>query len=89
MEEQITEYAVLQFMPTEIELILQMTAGSLTTQVKEKQGTFYAAYKKGQLLAEATLRKSIYDMAKQGSSPAQKQFLTLIEKREKKQQRRL
>ena len=36
------------------------------------------AYRRGQLKAQAEVRKSILTMAKQGSSPAQKQFLDLV-----------
>lgn len=36
------------------------------------------SYRRGQLLAQAEVRKSILSMAKQGSSPAQRQFLDLV-----------
>jgi len=38
---------------------------------------------RGQLLAEAEVRKSILHHAKAGSTPAQKAFLELVEKRER------
>lgn len=36
------------------------------------------AFLRGTLIAQAEVRKSILQMAKQGSSPAQKQFLDLV-----------
>lgn len=36
------------------------------------------AFQKGRLIGNAEIRKSIFEMARNGSSPAQKQFLELI-----------
>jgi len=43
------------------------------------QGNGLRAYLRGRLKAQAEVRRSIVSMAKQGSSPAHKQFLELAE----------
>ena len=85
----ITEHAELQFLPTQIELILSLPTAMLSIAVEKQSGPLHVAYLTGTLKAEAALRKSIYTMAKSGSSPAQKQFIALIEKREKMQKKRV
>lgn len=71
--EEIEELGTLQFSVVEVEVIL----GKPLETDDER-----LAYKRGQLKAEAEVRKSILKLAKSGSSPAQKQFLELVERRE-------
>jgi len=59
------ELATLQFTRDEIELITGAKADE-------------TAFNRGRLKAQAEVRKAILQMAKQGSSPAQKQFLALV-----------
>lgn len=82
---QITEFAKLQFTSKEIEIIIGLPVDSLKKQMENVGGKSYLAYQKGILLAESEVRKSIYQSAKQGSTPSQKTFLKLIEDRIKKE----
>lgn len=66
----IEELAQLQFTDYEIATILQCS-------VEQLRDRWAVAVDRGRLLAEAEVRKSILTMAKQGSSPAQKQILEL------------
>lgn len=66
----IEELAQLQFTDYEIATILRCP-------VEELRDRWAVAVDRGRLLAEAEVRKSILTMAKQGSSPAQKQILEL------------
>lgn len=71
---QVEEMAEFQFSPEEIEIITQLPEGSIATDKKYK-----LAFRRGRLRAQAEVRKSIVEMAKRGSSPAQKQFLQLVD----------
>lgn len=57
-------------------------------KLMRKDGSILIAYNKGRLLAEAEVRKSILAQAKQGSTPAQKQMLDMINKNKKQQELR-
>jgi len=74
----IEELAELQFNLDEIALILEM-------DVEVAQLPDVAlAYRVGTLRGEAEVRKAIKRMAKQGSGPAQKQYLDMIENRQRR-----
>ena len=64
------ELAALQFSAEEIQTITGLPTDEM-------------AYKRGRLLAQAEVRKSILQLAKQGSTPAQKQFLEMSEQSSK------
>ena len=49
----------------------------LGIQEEELSGDIATAYLKGQLHAKFVVQLSVFEMAKQGSAPAQKQFLQL------------
>ena len=66
----ITELAQLQFTDGEIAIIVQLEAREM---VKKHR----LDIDRGRLLAEAEVRKAILTLAKQGSTPAQKQFMEL------------
>ncbi len=70
VEEQIEEIAALQFSEEEIAVIV----GLALDEIIEKYPT---EVMRGRLLAEAEVRRSIAQLAKQGSTPAQKQFIEL------------
>ena len=78
--QQIEEFAQLQFTDDEIAQIMETDVSDLTAE-------FAANIDRGRLLAEAEVRKSILQMAKQGSTPAQKQLMEL-NKQAKKTARR-
>ena len=71
--ETVESMAELQFTPEEIAIIIDKNV-----DVFEKE-EFEKAYFRGRLKAQADVRKSILQMAKQGSSPAQKEFQKLCE----------
>jgi len=77
---QVEEAAALQFLPEQIAIIVGIDSDELVAEISAKTGPLYLAYERGHLMAEAEVRKSILQMAKQGSTPAQKQMLDLIEK---------
>lgn len=68
--EKIEEFASLQFTNAEIAKIMQIDVNMLIAKYEDN-------IDRGRLLAEAEVRKSILQMAKQGSTPAQKQFVEL------------
>lgn len=68
--EKIEELAALQFTTEEIAKIMEMGAKKLLSQ-------FQSSIDRGRLMAEAEVRRSILKLAKQGSTPAQKQFIEL------------
>ncbi len=83
-KEQLTELeslGELQFTLAECALILQIEPEELNTEDKN----IINAYERGRLKASAAVRKAILQQAKQGSTPAQKQMLELIEKASKSQ----
>lgn len=71
---QIEDLATLQFSVDEVAVIMDMKAAQLS------DGDGFRAYMRGRLKAQAEVRRSIVSMAKQGSSPAHKQFLELATK---------
>ena len=74
---QIEEYSGLMFSREEIADILDVDRQLLTELLDE--GDYLRAFKKGRLLREAQLRKAIFDLAANGSSPAQAFAAKLIE----------
>ncbi len=73
---EIEDLATLQFSVQEVEIIIDAAPGALA------DGDGLRAYMRGRLRAQAEVRRSIVSMAKQGSSPAHKQFLALAEQSE-------
>ena len=78
--EKVEELAKLFFTEEQIELILKSDS-----EIED----FDTAFKKGRLLSEYEVRKTIFKMATQGSSPAQKEWLQIMRevKIEEKQRR--
>ncbi len=72
--EEIEKLGELQFTGSEVSIMCELKE-KFTPEQKR-------AYLKGQLKAEAEVRLAILKMAKQGSTPAQKQFQDLVAKRE-------
>lgn len=69
--EQIEELAQLQFSNEEISTIMKIDIDDMNEKYADNVS-------RGRLMAEAEVRKSILQLAKQGSTPAQKQYLDLI-----------
>lgn len=76
---QLEENAKLMFSIEEISIILNVKLDFLKFMITEPGSPEYLRFKKGRLEAEASIRKSIFDLANNGSSPAQTQMLALIE----------
>ena len=74
--QQIEDMAALQFTVEEVAIIVDVTPAAIA------DGTAAQAYLRGRLRAQAEVRRSILDMAKEGSSPAHKQFMALAESSE-------
>ena len=77
---EIEDLSELQFSIEEIAIIVGLDAVELKKCINEKKGDKYLAFEKGRLRADASVRASILKLAKQGSTPAQKQMMDLIEK---------
>lgn len=73
----VEEMAGVCFTPEEICIAIEGDWDVLKRQFKNKQSVFYKAYKKGSLLHMFNVRKSIYELAKGGSSASQSEFLKL------------
>jgi len=77
VREQIEELAELQFSIEEIAIIVEL-------EVSEVRRDYRKEYDRGRLLAQAEIRKAILQQAKQGSSPAQRQMMELIDRNKEK-----
>ena len=71
--------AGLMFSIKEIAIILGIFPDDLSDMIATIDSEEYKSFNKGRLLAEGKIRTSIYELAQNGSSPAQAQFLDLIE----------
>jgi hypothetical protein len=78
--DQVEEFGALQFTDNEIATIMQMSMADLRKDYRPNVD-------RGRLLAEAEVRKSLLDLAKHGSTPAQKEFMKLNAKAKRSAQR--
>jgi hypothetical protein len=76
--QKLTEMAELQFTIDELAIIFETTPENLQSEECQK------AIQRGRLQAESLVRHGIYTMAKNGSSPAIKDFLDLVKQRNRK-----
>ncbi|MBI4816655.1 MAG: hypothetical protein HY791_10370 [Deltaproteobacteria bacterium] len=76
LSQQLEELGSLQFTRAEAALIVGLP---------DLEGDVHTSFLRGQLKAEAEVRRAIFTLAKQGSSPAQKEFLGLVERRRKRE----
>lgn len=72
--QEVQDLAAVFFAPDEILQVLDLDPSFL------QDAEFKEAYKRGQLVTEAQLRKGILKLAKQGSSPAQNLAMKILEK---------
>ena len=70
----ITEVAALQFKPEEVALILEVPS-----TIFDDDPAALRAFLVGRLQAQAEVRRAMLQMAKQGSTPAQKEFAKISE----------
>ena len=84
--EEITELAQLQFSAAEVATIMQLDRSEFE-EAMEHGGAVLEAYERGRLMAVAEVRKAVLTQAKQGSSPAQKQMIEIMDKAARDQRR--
>lgn len=73
----VEEMAGVCFTPEEIAIAIEEDWDTLKREFKNKYSVFYKTYQKGALLHMLKIRKSIYDLAKGGSSASQTEYLKL------------
>lgn len=62
----------------DIAIVIEVNEHQLKQAIKDVSTEAHKRYHKGKLLTELELRKSIVDLAKRGSNPAQKMLLELL-----------
>ena len=72
-------HSALMFTRHEIAVIMEVDPVELSDLLLDKQSPAYKAFQRGRLKREAELRKGIFDLAQNGSSPAQTMAIKLIE----------
>ena len=72
-------YSSLMFSRGEIAVIMEIDPAELNELLQDQQSTACKAFNRGRLKREAELRKGIFDLASNGSSPAQTLAMKLIE----------
>jgi hypothetical protein len=72
-------YSALMFTRHEIAVIMEVDPVELSELLRETQCPAFRAFQRGRLKREAELRKGIFDLAQNGSSPAQTMAIKLIE----------
>jgi len=76
---EVETYASLMFTKEEIAVILEVDPASLISLLQDQDNSVFKAFQKGRLKREAEVRKGIFDLAQNGSSPAQTFAMKLIE----------
>ena len=72
-------YASLMFSKEEIAVILEVDPVELAVLLQDQDNPVFRAFRRGRLKREAEIRKGIFDLAQNGSSPAQTFAMKLIE----------
>ncbi len=72
-------YASLMFTKEEIAVILEVDPAELVVLLQDHDSVTFKAFQRGRLKGEAEVRKGIFDLAQNGSSPAQTFAMKLIE----------
>jgi hypothetical protein len=72
-------YSSLMFTREEIAIILEIDPLELKGVLKETESSASRAFQRGRLKREAEVRKGIFDLAQNGSSPAQAFAMKIIE----------
>ena len=76
---EVETYASLMFSKEEIAVILEVDPAELAVLVQDQDNPVFRAFRRGRLKREAEVRKGIFDLAQNGSSPAQTMAIKLIE----------
>jgi hypothetical protein len=75
----IETYASLMFTKEEIAVILEVDPIELQVLLQDRENPAFRAFHLGRLKREAEIRKGIFDLAQNGSSPAQAFAMKIIE----------
>ena len=76
---EVETYASLMFSKEEIAVILEIDPAELAVLLQDQDNPVLGAFQRGRLKREAEVRKGIFDLAQNGSSPAQTFAMKLIE----------
>ena len=76
--QQVNELAAVFFTPREISIIMEMDEETFMDDVNREDHPLSKAFLSGKLKSEFEVRKSIVQLAKSGSSPAQAMSMELI-----------
>ena len=76
---EVETYASLMFSKEEIAVILEVDPVKLVDLLEDQDNPVFRAFQRGRLKREAEVRKGIFDLAQNGSSPAQTFAMKLIE----------
>ena len=76
---EVENYASLMFTKDEIAVILEVDPVQLHTILEDHDNPIFRAFQRGRLKRESEIRKGIFDLAQNGSSPAQTFAMKLIE----------
>ncbi len=76
---EVETYASLMFSKDEIAVILEVDPAELAVLLQDQDNPVFRAFQRGRLKREAEVRKGIFDLAQNGSSPAQTFAMKLIE----------
>ena len=76
---EVETYASLMFSKDEIAVILEVDPAELAVLLQDQDNPVFRAFQRGRLKREAEVRKGIFDLAQNGSSPAQTFAMKLID----------
>jgi len=76
---EVETYASLMFSKEEIAVILEVDPAQLVDLLEDQDNPVFRAFQRGRLKREAEVRKGIFDLAQNGSSPAQTFAMKLID----------
>ena len=76
---EVETYASLMFSKDEIAVILEVDPAELAVLLQDQDNPVFRSFQRGRLKREAEVRKGIFDLAQNGSSPAQTFAMKLIE----------
>ena len=76
---EVETYASLMFTKQEIAVILEVDPAELKVLLQDQDTRVFKAFQRGRLKREAEVRKGIFDLAQNGSSPAHAFAMKIIE----------
>jgi hypothetical protein len=76
---EVEQYASLMFTKSEIAVIMEIDPAELVVLLQDHDNQAFRAFQRGRLKREAEVRKGIFDLAQNGSSPAQTFAMKIIE----------